>query len=61
MILALENIEVKFFVMFTDGVSEEQLDRAEEMAGLGKFPLDMRCSYRIHNGQRLTSPGYLIM
>ena len=40
-------------------MSEEQLDRAERMIGLGKFPLDMRCSYRIHNGQRLTSPGYL--
>lgn len=44
---------------YVDGVTEEQLDRAEESIGLGKFPTDMRCSYRIHNGQRLTSPGYI--
>ncbi|CAL1264356.1 unnamed protein product [Larinioides sclopetarius] len=42
-----------------DGVSEEELDRVEESIGLGKLPTDFRCSYRIHNGQRLTSPGLM--
>lgn len=41
------------------GVTEEELDCAEQEIGLGKFPKDMRCSYRIHNGQRLTSPGLM--
>ncbi|KFM69163.1 F-box only protein 3, partial [Stegodyphus mimosarum] len=42
------------------GVSEEDLDVVEEGLGLGqKLPIDMRCSYRIHNGQRLTSPGIM--
>ncbi|GBM45339.1 F-box only protein 3, partial [Araneus ventricosus] len=42
-----------------DGVSEEELDRVEESIGLEKLPNDFRCSYRIHNGQRLTSPGLM--
>ncbi|XP_067129199.1 F-box only protein 3-like [Centruroides vittatus] len=41
-----------------DGVSEEELNDAEEKLKV-KFPDDLRCSYRIHNGQKLTSPGLM--
>lgn len=41
-----------------NGCSEEDLNEAERTMGL-KLPPDMRCSYRIHNGQRLTSPGLM--
>ncbi|KAH8032100.1 hypothetical protein HPB51_023084 [Rhipicephalus microplus] len=38
------------------GTTEEQLDAAERKLGV-RFPDDLRCCYRIHNGQRLASPG----
>ena len=34
----------------TDGVSELELDEAEQNLGTD-LPLDLRCVYRIHNGQ----------
>jgi len=33
-----------------DGVTEIELDEAERSLGT-KLPLDLRCVYRIHNGQ----------
>jgi len=35
------------------GCTEEELDTAEEKLGV-HLPLDLRCSYRIHNGQRFS-------
>ncbi|KAL3193379.1 hypothetical protein MRX96_017609 [Rhipicephalus microplus] len=40
------------------GTTEEQLDAAERKLGV-RFPDDLRCCYRIHNGQRLASPGLM--
>ncbi|XP_077530876.1 F-box only protein 3-like isoform X2 [Haemaphysalis longicornis] len=40
------------------GTTEEQLDAAERKLGV-RFPEDLRCCYRIHNGQRLASPGLM--
>ncbi|GIY38379.1 f-box only protein 3 [Caerostris extrusa] len=40
-----------------DGVTEEDLNEAERK--VGKLPPDFRCSYRIHDGQNLTSPGLM--
>uniref|UniRef100_A0A131YLE5 F-box protein 3 n=1 Tax=Rhipicephalus appendiculatus TaxID=34631 RepID=A0A131YLE5_RHIAP len=40
------------------GTTEEQLDTAERKLGV-RFPDDLRCCYRIHNGQRLASPGLM--
>ncbi|GFY61978.1 f-box only protein 3 [Trichonephila inaurata madagascariensis] len=42
-----------------EGASEDELNRVEDILGLGRLPNDFRCSYRIHNGQRLTSPGIM--
>jgi len=36
----------------TDGVSEAELDEAERNLGTN-LPLDLRCVYRIHNGQKI--------
>ncbi|XP_054718207.1 F-box only protein 3-like [Uloborus diversus] len=49
----------QIYMTIKEGVSEEELDLVEDSLGLGKLPADMRCSYRIHNGQRLTSPGIM--
>lgn len=40
------------------GTTEEKLDEAERKLGV-RFPDDLRCCYRIHNGQRLASPGWV--
>ncbi|EEC15581.1 Mg2+ and Co2+ transporter, putative, partial [Ixodes scapularis] len=40
------------------GTTEEKLDEAERKLGV-RFPDDLRCCYRIHNGQRLASPGLM--
>lgn len=40
----------------SDGVSDEELDDIEAQIGC-KLPDDYRCSYRIHNGQKLVIPG----
>lgn len=41
-------------MLFTDGVSEMELNNAERDLGV-KLPLDLRCAYRIHNGQKFIS------
>ncbi|XP_043938770.1 F-box only protein 3 isoform X2 [Protopterus annectens] len=41
-----------------DGVREEDLNRMELQIGC-KLPNDYRCSFRIHNGQKLVVPGLL--
>lgn len=40
----------------TDGASESELDDAEQKLKY-KLPLDLRCAYRIHNGQTFESFG----
>jgi len=42
---------IQSMCLLTEGVSEMELDKAEQMLGL-KLPLDLRCVYRIHNGQK---------
>jgi len=42
------------FSLLTDGVSEIELNNAERELGV-QLPLDLRCAYRIHNGQKLLS------
>uniref|UniRef100_A0A8C5PRR4 F-box protein 3 n=1 Tax=Leptobrachium leishanense TaxID=445787 RepID=A0A8C5PRR4_9ANUR len=41
-----------------DGACEEDLDAVEERIGC-KLPNDYRCSFRIHNGQKLVVPGLM--
>ncbi|XP_052007948.1 F-box only protein 3 [Xyrauchen texanus] len=41
-----------------EGVKEEELDTIEAQIGC-KLPIDYRCSYRIHNGQKLVVPGLM--
>uniref|UniRef100_A0A671L4Q7 F-box only protein 3-like n=1 Tax=Sinocyclocheilus anshuiensis TaxID=1608454 RepID=A0A671L4Q7_9TELE len=41
-----------------EGVREEELDTIEAQIGC-KLPNDYRCSYRIHNGQKLVVPGLM--
>uniref|UniRef100_A0A9L0SUY3 F-box only protein 3 n=1 Tax=Equus caballus TaxID=9796 RepID=A0A9L0SUY3_HORSE len=41
-----------------EGAREEDLDAVEAQIGC-KLPDDYRCSYRIHNGQKLVVPGLL--
>uniref|UniRef100_A0A8C1I729 F-box protein 3 n=1 Tax=Cyprinus carpio TaxID=7962 RepID=A0A8C1I729_CYPCA len=41
-----------------EGVREEELDTIEAQIGC-KLPIDYRCSYRIHNGQKLVVPGLM--
>ncbi|XP_056157172.1 LOW QUALITY PROTEIN: F-box only protein 3 [Lampris incognitus] len=41
-----------------DGATEEELDAIEAQIGC-KLPTDYRCSYRIHNGQKLVVPGLM--
>uniref|UniRef100_A0AAY5EHV3 F-box domain-containing protein n=1 Tax=Electrophorus electricus TaxID=8005 RepID=A0AAY5EHV3_ELEEL len=41
-----------------DGAKEEELDAIEAQIGC-KLPNDYRCSYRIHNGQKLVVPGLM--
>ncbi|KAM9766425.1 F-box only protein 3 [Menidia menidia] len=41
-----------------DGVTELDLDNVEAQIGC-KLPDDYRCSYRIHNGQKLVIPGLM--
>ncbi|XP_064490226.1 F-box only protein 3-like isoform X3 [Ornithodoros turicata] len=52
-----ENCPV-IFQSIREGTSEERLDEAERKLGV-RLPDDLRCSYRIHNGQRLASPGLM--
>ncbi|KAH6924212.1 hypothetical protein HPB50_013857 [Hyalomma asiaticum] len=40
------------------GATEHELDQAEGKLGV-RLPDDLRCCYRIHNGQRLASPGLM--
>lgn len=43
-----------------DGLSEKEIDKTEQKKLNGcKLPTDLRCSLRIHNGQRLVSPGLI--
>ncbi len=44
------------FLFLEEGVREEELDTIEAQIGC-KLPNDYRCSYRIHNGQKLVVPG----
>ncbi|KTG41689.1 hypothetical protein cypCar_00027796, partial [Cyprinus carpio] len=41
-----------------EGVREEELDTIEVQIGC-KLPNDYRCSYKIHNGQKLVVPGLM--
>ncbi|KAM3857281.1 F-box only protein 3 [Diretmus argenteus] len=41
-----------------EGAKEAELDAIEAQIGC-KFPDDYRCSYRIHNGQKLVVPGLM--
>uniref|UniRef100_A0AAY4CR35 ApaG domain-containing protein n=1 Tax=Denticeps clupeoides TaxID=299321 RepID=A0AAY4CR35_9TELE len=41
-----------------EGAKEEELDAIEAQIGC-KLPNDYRCSYRIHNGQKLVVPGLM--
>ncbi|XP_062326886.1 F-box only protein 3 isoform X2 [Osmerus eperlanus] len=41
-----------------EGAKEEELDAIEAQIGC-KLPTDYRCSYRIHNGQKLVVPGLM--
>ncbi|XP_023673191.1 F-box only protein 3 isoform X1 [Paramormyrops kingsleyae] len=41
-----------------EGASEEDLDAVEAQIGC-KLPNDYRCSFRIHNGQKLVVPGLM--
>ena len=41
-------------LLLTDGVSEAELNEVEKRLGV-KLPLDLRCAYRIHNGQKFSS------
>ncbi|XP_019910752.1 F-box only protein 3 isoform X4 [Esox lucius] len=41
-----------------EGAKEEELDGIEAQIGC-KLPNDYRCSYRIHNGQKLVVPGLM--
>ncbi|KAI7790701.1 F-box only protein 3 [Triplophysa rosa] len=41
-----------------EGVREDELDTIEAQIGC-KLPNDYRCSYRIHNGQKLVVPGLM--
>ncbi|CAL8407160.1 unnamed protein product [Arctogadus glacialis] len=41
-----------------DGAKEEELDSIETQIGF-KLPEDYRCSYRLHNGQKLVVPGLM--
>uniref|UniRef100_A0A8C9VLP9 F-box protein 3 n=1 Tax=Scleropages formosus TaxID=113540 RepID=A0A8C9VLP9_SCLFO len=41
-----------------EGVKEEELDAIEAQIGC-KLPNDYRCSFRIHNGQKLVVPGLM--
>ncbi|XP_062405648.1 F-box only protein 3 isoform X2 [Sardina pilchardus] len=41
-----------------EGAKEEELDAIEAQIGC-KLPSDYRCSYRIHNGQKLVVPGLM--
>ncbi|EQB79159.1 F-box only protein 3 isoform 2 isoform 4-like protein [Camelus ferus] len=43
---------------WAEGAREEDLDAVEAQIGC-KLPDDYRCSYRIHNGQKLVVPGLL--
>lgn len=45
-----------FWCAFAEGAREEDLDAVEAQIGC-KLPDDYRCSYRIHNGQKLVVPG----
>ena len=44
------------FCVSAEGAREEDLDAVEAQIGC-KLPDDYRCSYRIHNGQKLVVPG----
>lgn len=50
------NITVMSYSLSIEGAKEEELDAIEAQIGC-KLPNDYRCSYRIHNGQKLVVPG----
>ncbi|MGH0159480.1 UNVERIFIED_CONTAM: hypothetical protein FKN15_056280 [Acipenser sinensis] len=47
----------RMIVSLKDGVKEDELNAIEAQIGC-KLPHDYRCSFRIHNGQKLVVPGY---
>ena len=51
-------MKVSLFVSWAEGAKEEELDAIEAQIGC-KLPTDYRCSYRIHNGQKLVVPGWV--
>lgn len=51
------NITLTSRSMSIEGAKEEELDAIEAQIGC-KLPNDYRCSYRIHNGQKLVVPGW---
>lgn len=52
--LALFETVLSFFLV--EGTTEAELNDIETQIGC-KLPDDYRCSYRIHNGQKLVIPG----
>ncbi|MGH0126038.1 UNVERIFIED_CONTAM: hypothetical protein FKN15_032268 [Acipenser sinensis] len=47
----------RMIISLKDGVKEDELNAIEAQIGC-KLPQDYRCSFRIHNGQKLVVPGY---
>ncbi|XP_064627344.1 F-box only protein 3-like [Lineus longissimus] len=54
-----ENVPMTYD-MLNDGLSEKELDEVEESLNY-KLPDDMRCSIRIHNGQKDATNSELVM
>uniref|UniRef100_T1IGW5 Protein kinase domain-containing protein n=1 Tax=Strigamia maritima TaxID=126957 RepID=T1IGW5_STRMM len=52
----LEEHCCEIFYSVKEGTSEEDLNHLEANIGC-KLPDDLRCAYRIHNGQKLSVPG----
>ncbi|XP_035983966.1 F-box only protein 3 [Fundulus heteroclitus] len=48
----------RMIVSLKDGATEQELDDVEAQIGC-KLPDDYRCSFRIHNGQKLVIPGLM--
>ncbi|XP_035984349.1 F-box only protein 3-like [Fundulus heteroclitus] len=48
----------RMIVSLIDGATEQELDDVEAQIGC-KLPDDYRCSFRIHNGQKLVIPGLM--
>ncbi|KAM6945880.1 F-box only protein 3 isoform 2-T2 [Aplochiton taeniatus] len=54
----LDNRCPRMIASLKEGAKEEELDAIEAQIGC-KLPTDYRCSYRIHNGQKLVVPGLM--